>query len=155
MHRGTDKVGELEAALVGGGAWTSSRGARIAHARAAVTAVHRHAAMRLTLTMDTHVLQYCWRLRVRSEARGGSASHPAGDERRVTAVGVGEAKRVLPASASGSPARRGASRVLPRATASPARAVRGSRVARGGPSPERRERRAVCTSSLPPLPLAS
>ena len=119
MHRGTDKVGELEAALVGGGAWTSSRGARIAHARAAVTAVHRHAAMRLTLTMDTHVLQYCWRLRVRSEARGGSASHPAGDERRVTAVGVGEAKRVLPASASGSPARHGASRVLPRATASP------------------------------------
>ena len=91
MHRGTDKVGELEAALVGGGAWTSSRGARIAHARAAVTAVHRHAAMRLTLTMDTHVLQYCWRLRARSEARGGSASHPAGDERRVTAAG--EAKR--------------------------------------------------------------
>ena len=79
---------------MGGEAWTSSRGARIAHARAAVTAVHRHAAMRLTLIMDSHVLQYCWRLRVRSEARGGSASHPADDERRVTAVGVGEAKRV-------------------------------------------------------------
>ena len=79
---------------MGGEAWTSSRGARIARARAAVTAVHRHAAMRLTLIMDSHVLQYCWRLRVRSEARGGSASHPADDERRVTAVGVGEAKRV-------------------------------------------------------------
>ena len=73
---------------MGGEAWTSSRGARIARARAAVTAVHRHAAMRLTLIMDSHVLQYCWRLRVRSEARGGSASHPADDERRVTAVGV-------------------------------------------------------------------
>ena len=119
------------------------------------SAVHRHAAMRLTLIMDSHVLQYCWRLRVRSEARGGSASHPADDERRVTAVGVGEAKRVLPAWAGGSPARRGASRVLPRATASPARAVRGSRVTRGAPSPGRRERRAVCASSLPPLPLAS
>ena len=118
MHRGTDKVGELEAALVGGGAWTSSRGARIAHARAAVTAVHRHAAMRLTLTMDTHVLQYCWRLRVRSEARGGSASHPAGDERRVTAAGEAKRRGHPPRSPVEAPL--GTERAaLPRATASP------------------------------------
>ena len=83
------------------------------------------------------------------------ASHPAGDERRVTAAGAAKRRGPAPRPPVEAPAGtvRAACCLGPRPLR--VRAVCGSRVTRGKPSPGRRGRRAVRVSGLPPLPLVS